>query len=248
MQDAVNAVADTQFLLKRLNMDIRGPLLHRPRDHDVDEADDRGLAGQVAQVGDNVLILFEIATLPIVRFQAVGRPVALGTVGAQCVEQLTFARQPAHHTQTGRLLQGFDRVDIPRVGHGGDELAVLDTQWTDACLAKIGRVNRVEGGRILRKVAHSDQRRPVVVGQHGQQIVLRHEAEFEQQTLHGFATFLLDQLDPTQIVGGQLAGRQQQLIEPTHHDHPSKSATPGAPSAPSGRPRPRTSRSERPCP
>ena len=48
-QHAVDAVADAQLGLGRLEVDVGGAHLDRPRDHRVDQADDRRLAGQVAQ-------------------------------------------------------------------------------------------------------------------------------------------------------------------------------------------------------
>ena len=49
-QHAVDAVADAEFLLERLDVNIAGALLHGLRDHGVHQADDGRFAGHVAQV------------------------------------------------------------------------------------------------------------------------------------------------------------------------------------------------------
>ena len=43
VEDAVDAVADAQLLLVRLDVDVAGALLNRRHQHDVDEPDDRRL-------------------------------------------------------------------------------------------------------------------------------------------------------------------------------------------------------------
>ena len=59
-QHAVHAEADAELLLERLDVDVAGALLERVGDHGVHQADDRRLAGHVAQVleiGGGLLVL-----------------------------------------------------------------------------------------------------------------------------------------------------------------------------------------------
>ena len=49
-EHAVDAVADAEFLLERLDVDVAGALLDGVGDHGVDQADDRRFARHVAQV------------------------------------------------------------------------------------------------------------------------------------------------------------------------------------------------------
>ncbi len=61
MQHAVDAVTHLQPVLERLDMDVRGALLDRALDHQVDQPDDRRFGGQVAQMLD---VVFARAALP----------------------------------------------------------------------------------------------------------------------------------------------------------------------------------------
>ena len=60
-EHAVDAEADAEFLLERLDVDIAGALLDGLGDHGVDQADDRRLARHVAQVLEIGAGLFVVA-------------------------------------------------------------------------------------------------------------------------------------------------------------------------------------------
>ena len=57
LQHAVNAVADAELVLERLEVDVRGPQLDRVPQDLVDEADDRGVLGRAVQVGVLLAVL-----------------------------------------------------------------------------------------------------------------------------------------------------------------------------------------------
>ena len=58
-QHAIHAEADAELLLERLDVNVAGALLHGVGDHGVHQADDRRLAGHVAQV-------FQVGVAPAV--------------------------------------------------------------------------------------------------------------------------------------------------------------------------------------
>jgi hypothetical protein len=69
VQLAVDAVADEDFLLARLDVNIAGPLLDRVEQQRVDPADDRGLVGELEDVDQLlaaalVLFVFLLARSP----------------------------------------------------------------------------------------------------------------------------------------------------------------------------------------
>ncbi len=51
VKGAVHAVADFEFVLERLEMDVAGAVLDGLKENEVDETDDGGLVGEVFQVG-----------------------------------------------------------------------------------------------------------------------------------------------------------------------------------------------------
>ena len=63
LQDAVHPIADLQLVGEGLDVDVRGAGVHRPLHDLVDHADDRGLARQVLEVLD--VLLVELAALPL---------------------------------------------------------------------------------------------------------------------------------------------------------------------------------------
>ena len=87
-EHAVDAVADAEFLLERLDVDVAGALLDGLRDHGVHQADDRRLARHVAQV---LQILARPAASP--SNSRVGMPLGLAVIPVDGVENFLLGRE-----------------------------------------------------------------------------------------------------------------------------------------------------------
>src|SRR5262245_65778644 len=96
MQHAVDAVSDLELVLEWLDVDVGGALLHGPVDDEVDHADDRRLAGQVAQVVDVLLVVREELEIAVPALAA-AVPALARTVAVRALERfqhVALARQP----------------------------------------------------------------------------------------------------------------------------------------------------------
>ena len=51
VERAIHTVADFEFVLERFKMNVTGAVLDGLKEHQIDEANDRRLVGQIGQVG-----------------------------------------------------------------------------------------------------------------------------------------------------------------------------------------------------
>ena len=163
VERAVHAIADLEFGLKRLEVNVAGAVLHGLEQDEVDETDDRGLVGQPGHhrriIGD-----FKLADF-------------LGNlrIRAQLFEEVCEAL-----VLLGvELLDGF--LDLRRVGH--DQLNVLFDD--EAQLVDAAHVERVRQGHLQRGTDQAYRQALVHAGhlgrhnpqQFGRQIPLPHRED-----------------------------------------------------------------------
>ena len=102
------------------------------RDHGVDQADDRRLAGHVAQV-------FEIGGGLLVVAIGEGLAVAFAVVAVDGVEDFLLGGQHGLNLQAGEAADGRDGVEIQRIGHGHGEGGIVQRDREGAALAQEAR-------------------------------------------------------------------------------------------------------------
>ena len=149
LQQAVDAVADAEAVLLRLDVDVAGPLVGRLDEDLVDQLDDRrflGLLGQLAVVG---LDVFEQLDLVLGRAPATSA-VTVSPPTPKCVldEPGDLARAGQHRldVQAGERLQLVEGVDVERVAGGDDERAVVPGERHQ--VAAVDQLQRHAGERL----------------------------------------------------------------------------------------------------
>src|SRR5579885_1942043 len=131
VQHAVDAVADLELVLERLDVDVRGALLERAVDELVDEPDHRRLAREIAQVVHVLLVVGEVldvAEALVPGAVAVARAVRVRRL--EPLEDVALAREPRLDRKPRGDLQPLDRVVVRGVRHGHDERAIAQRDGT----------------------------------------------------------------------------------------------------------------------
>ena len=138
VQDAVDAVADAQRVLERLDVDVRGLGVDGVLDEEVHQADDRRLERHVAQVID---VLVAVGAAVVVH--ALDDPLQRrrrAVVGA--VDRLDDGLGGAHdhlHGEAGRLREVVDDDRIERIGRRDGQDVALDAHRAHDVLAQVLR-------------------------------------------------------------------------------------------------------------
>src|SRR5262249_54181979 len=215
VQHAVDAVADLELVLERLDVDVGGTLLDGPVDDEVDHADDRRLAGQIAQVIDVLLVVgeeLEVALSAITAaVPALARALAVGAL--ERLQHVALARQARLDLEPGRHLQALQRVVVARVGHGDGQGAVLLGQRQDLGPPRVLQVELAERNRLGREVASRHDLDAQVRGEQRLEVLLGDEPEIEQQALEPFTALLLEPPDLAQVLGADAPLIEQELLE-----------------------------------
>ena len=126
VQHAVDAVADPQARLLRLDVHVAGPRLDRLQQDLVDQPDDRGLLGHLRELGAVGLDLLEQLDAVVARLghQAVDRLAAHAQVGLDQLGDLRAAGQHGHDAQAGGGAQLVQRIEVERIAGGHHQRAV----------------------------------------------------------------------------------------------------------------------------
>ena len=138
VQDAVDAVADPEGLLVRLDVDVRGPLLDGVGEDQVHQLDDRGILGRLPQLGDVDVVVplpegLDVLVVEVLHdvLDHAGRVVVL----VDGVLDGGLRRHHRLHLEAGHELDVVDGEDVAGVRHGdgqdvagaidGDDLVLL---------------------------------------------------------------------------------------------------------------------------
>ena len=205
MQHAVDPVAHLELVLEWLDMDVRGPLLDRPIDRQVDEPDDGRLARQVAEVVDVLLVIAEVLerVLGGLRCSPGRRRIAVPVRGLEPLEDVALARDSRLDLEPRGDAQTLQRVVVGRVGHRDGERPVGLPERENLGVLPELEVHAAERHRDRGEVTAVDRLDAEIRRNEGQEVVLGDEAEIEQQTLQTLAALLLEALDLTEIVDAE---------------------------------------------
>ncbi len=213
MQHAVDAVADLQLLLERLDVDVRRPGLDRAVDEQVHEPDDGRLAREVAEVIDVFLVLADERDLRVAlaAARAVASAAAVGLL--ERFEDVTLAREPRLDLEARRDLEAVDRVVVGGIGHRDGERAVRLRERHDLHAPEVLVREPPDRHGLGRKLLPRDDRDVQEPGEERLQVLLGDEAEVEQQALEALAALLLEPFHLAQVLGADPPLLEEQLLE-----------------------------------
>ena len=160
MEYPVDAIADSQIALGRLDVDVGGSLLHRLQDDQVDELHDRGLLDDGAQRGEVLLLVEGIVDHDL------GDVVDLLVELAALVEQIGQLGGGDGDAGESLAEQGAQVVDCPQISrcdHADDQFTVLTAQWHG--LVPVAEVLGQQ--RPQRRIADLDARLSIGGRRHG---------------------------------------------------------------------------------
>src|SRR5581483_5682992 len=217
VQDPVDAVADLELVLERLDVDVRRALLDRAVDEQVHEADDRRLAREVAEVVDVLFVVGEVLDVGLRRLRAAVsvRRRAVPVRRLEPLEHVALAREARIDLEPRRDLERLDRVVVRRIGHRDGERSVRLRERDHLRVLQILDVEAPERDRVRRKVASRDGLHPEVLREERQQVLLGDEAEVQEEPLEPLAPLLLEPLDLAQVILADAALLEQELLERT---------------------------------
>ena len=187
-------------------MDVRGAQLDHAADEGVDQADDGRLAGQVAQVLD------EVARALLVQraFAGVGG-IGLLVLALQGLGDVGGQAHGRVHGQAGGQVQGLEHEGVLRRAHGHVQAAVLGTQRQH--MVRTQEVGQQAGqiGRHLGKGLGRHEGQAQVLGQRARGVQLGHQAQADQHAVERAAHLVLGRQRALQLARAELAGAHQQL-------------------------------------
>ena len=213
VQHAVDAVADDQPVLERLDVDVGRAHLERVGDDEAHHPDDRRLGREVLQLldvgveGDLVAALLDVAHDLAER----------GLAGAvQALERrLELGRDRDHRPDlaAGDHAERADRVLVGRVGHRQRELVLVLAHRQRAAFAQEPLRDALLEDRELRVRRDVDHRQPELRGQRLGDVALRAGAQRHQQRPQLLAGILLQAQRAFQPRGVELAALDQDFAE-----------------------------------
>ena len=159
VQHAVDAVADLQLVLERLDVDVRRALLDGAVDEHVHQPDDRRLAGEVAQVVDVLFVVGEELEIAVAVLPRTVLPVARAVAVRRLepLQHVALARQARVDVEPRRHLEPLQRVLVAGIGHRDRQRAVLLRERQHLRAPQVLQVQLAERHRLAGEVA---SRRP----------------------------------------------------------------------------------------
>ena len=210
-QHAVDAIAYAQVLFERLDVDVRGPRLDRPRDQPVDDPHHRRLARQIAQPLD-VILGAEFALIVDLLNGLPGRPAA----PEQALERGLDVRRhadPGQHRLAREQLHRADRVAIKRIRHRHRQAFCGIGERHDARLFEEIRADPITGQRQIRIVGLAGQRQIEQLRQRLGHLPLRYQAELGQEHVQAIMARLARPLGAAEAGPIEPPALDQQLLE-----------------------------------
>jgi hypothetical protein len=206
VQHAVDAVAHVQAVVEGLQVDVRGPQLDHAADDGVDQADHRRLAGQVAQVLDEVAGVARLARAGLQRLRF-----GLVLLAPQRLVDVRGQRHAGAHLQAGAQVQGLDDEGVLWRAHGHHQVVPVHPQGQHVVGLEEFGLQAVDFGQDVGKPVTRHERQPQVLGQGLRGVQLGHQAQADQHGVQRAAHFALRRQRALQVAGGQLARRHQPL-------------------------------------
>ncbi len=210
-QHAVDAVAQAERLLERLDVDVGGALLDRARDDAVDDAHDRRLGGEVAQALD-VVLGAELALLARGLDDLADRAAAAEHALERGLDVGRHA-DPGQHRLAGEQLHRADRVAVERVGHRDREAVLGLGERQDARLLEEVGAHPLAVQRQVGIVGLARERQLEQLGERLGDVALGDQAELRQQHVEALVVGLLDPLRAGEPGAVEPAALAQPLAE-----------------------------------
>ncbi len=208
LEDAVDAEADLDFFLEGFDVDVAGALLDGLGDHGVDEADDGGLAGHVAE-------LLEFGgRFRVLAGERGGLAFLFAVVALKRVCDFGFGGDFGADTEPRGGAHGGEGFEVERIGHRQHQRSFVHAQGEDAGLAEEARRELFGFG--------GDQRGPVepgdgqfeLFGQRLRDVALRGEAEVHENAAELLAALALEFERALEVFGVQEALAGEDLAQP----------------------------------
>ena len=213
MEDAVDPVADLEFVLEGLDVDVGGAALDGPVDHHVDEADDRRLAREVAQVVNVLLVLGEVFDEPLGVAAARATLDSLAVAGVERLGDILLLGEQRFDAQPGRDLEPLHRVAVARIGHRDLHHAVGGRNRQHLGVAQELDVQPGNLHRVVREFLAAGERHAEHLAVDRQEVVLGNETQVEEQALDALAALALEFADLAQILQAHPAPVDENLLE-----------------------------------
>ncbi|MNG93232.1 hypothetical protein D3C79_521890 [compost metagenome] len=216
VQHAVDALADAQHLLVRLDVDIRGPHLHRVLEQGAQQLGHRrlplvgpGIEVAAAELEPGLLMLL---------VQLHGEVLDLAGAAIEPVEILQQLAFPCHRQhQLARAEQGGDGIQGAQVGgirHGHRHLVVAEVDRQRTIATGLHLRQQRHGRGVYGEVVEIEEGHVQLTGEELQQLHLADEAEIDQggpQLAAGLTLLLQGEL---QLIIGDDLLLHQQIAEP----------------------------------
>ena len=217
MQHPVDAVTHPEPVLERLDVDVRSPRLHRPADQQIHQADDRRLAGEVAQALDVLDGPLIVGPAAIIDDLADGG----GSATVDAFDRAFDFRRyphPRYHRLGGDQLHGPHGIGIEGIGHGEDEALGRVGEGNDAGFPEETGAHLLIEHRFVRIVPGADQRHMEPERQDSGHVALGDHAELGEDDVEPFAAFAAKAKGALEPGGVELALGQEpfakRLFEP----------------------------------
>ena len=182
-EHAIDAEADAEFFLKRLDVDVAGALLDGLRDHGVHQPDDGRFARHVAQV-------FEIVFIAAREIGCGRLAVAFGVIAVDGVENFLLGGELRGDFELRKALHRVDGFEVERVGHRQRQRAFVDGERETPATGEENAATslRFRERRVAPRVGRWQAR---AVRKGGEQIALGQIAHVDEDLAELVAAFAL---------------------------------------------------------
>ncbi|MNM87217.1 hypothetical protein D3C81_993920 [compost metagenome] len=210
VEHAVDALAQAQDLLVRLDVDVRGLHLHRILEQHLQQAHHRGVAVVQAEAAEVEVAVFQaLVKLAGQLGDLAGAPVE----AVEVVEQLALA----HHRRLERLAQQaaqlVEGVEIEWIAHADQQAVALLDQQDGAETPRQCLGQALDQRRVELELAQVDVGNIELARQRLEQFLLGHEAEIDHRAAELGAAALLLLQGQLQLALADQSGLDQQVAQ-----------------------------------
>ncbi len=227
VEHAVDAVADAEFLLVRLDVDVRRVALDGVGEDQVHELDDRrvlGLARQLADV-DVVLVLDQLEVFDVeVRHHVRERGGLVVVLVDRGLDRL-FRGDDDLDVVPGEELDVVDREDVRRIGGGEDQRGAGAVHRNHGVLDRHLFRDQLDDVAIDLELGEFDRRQPVLLGDELGELGFLEVTELGDLVAEASAVGARLVAGALQLLGRQHVLTDEQLADPLVHRVPSPAAS-----------------------
>ena len=216
LEQAVEAVADEDALLHRLDVDVARLALDRALHHQIDEVDDRRRFAAFLQAGDRLEdLVFEPPRQRGLAGGVVGAPAAsraarrrghrqlaagsrrrahqrlVRVAGLNRVDDVAARRDDLLDAVAGLELEILDEAEQQRIGHRHRQQVLLETDGDAHALERDFLGNQDDGGRIGRVLGEVDVRESELERERLRDLLFGREVHAHEHDAHAFAGALV---------------------------------------------------------